>query len=116
MEEYAKTELQLSEEQLQEITGGCAQCVANMSQTIKHENNYQKHLAQAGSLGDLTAQTPQELRQAAVHLNMAADQKEQSNNLWNQVVATGHLDALKRAVGPRYSKNGHVVEESYKWP
>ncbi len=100
MEEDAKTELQLSEEQLQEITGGCSQCVANMGQAIKHDNNYKNHLAQAGSLGNPQAQTPQELRQAAVHLNMAAYHKEQSNNLWNEVVATGHLDALKRAVGP----------------
>jgi hypothetical protein len=36
MEENAKTERQLSKEQLQEITGGCGQCLQDITQASHH--------------------------------------------------------------------------------
>ena len=37
MEENTKAELHLSEEQLQDITGGCGQCLKDMTQIARHE-------------------------------------------------------------------------------
>ncbi len=38
MEKNVQTELQLGEEQLQEIAGGCAQCMADLAKATSHQD------------------------------------------------------------------------------
>ena len=52
MEEYAKTEQDISEEQLHQITGGCGQCKADLSQAAKHQAYAKTYSQLSDTAGD----------------------------------------------------------------
>ncbi len=94
MEEHAKAELHLSEEQLQAITGGCGQCTADLARASEQSALANYHNTKVASL---TAQVPhmqniqdlqalQRLTQA--HINQASRHNQQFQNLLNGVVAS----------------------------
>lgn len=61
MEKNIQTELDLREEQLQEITGGCSQCTADRNKFAFHQNQAQdlsqlSRTAQQTGLTDIAAQ------------------------------------------------------------
>lgn len=93
MEKNAKTDLQLSEEQLQEITGGCAQCVADVSHATHRltiAKGYAKISNTAAAKGKDTT-LYDKLRNG--HVNAAI-------NLMEGVSARGHLDLLPSSPEP----------------
>jgi hypothetical protein len=87
IEENAKIEQELSEEQLQVITGGCAQCTADVKQI-----NHHLTLATAyGKISDTAAARGKDRTLYEKFLNGHADAAE---NLMDGLLARGHRNPL----------------------
>ncbi len=83
MEKNVKTEIELSEEHLQEITGGCAQCLADLRTAAHLQNRARGSIeganaaAQIGKIGGNTGAL-------ALH-NRAQTYMQQARNLLGRV-------------------------------
>jgi hypothetical protein len=85
MKKHIKTELQLNQKQLQEITGGCAQCVTDISQAGRHQTfaNSYTNLSQ-------TATTYGKANEAKRYLNLARGHFQAARTLLQKVADRGH--------------------------
>ena len=83
MEENIYSELKLDEEELQEITGGCATCTAQLSKAADHANfseAYEKIAARAEAKG----------KDPTSYNNLAKGHLDASKKLLAEVVWRGH--------------------------
>jgi len=87
MEENTKTELQLSEEQMQEITGACAQCVADVSQATHR-------LTIARGYAQISVNAAAKGKDTTLYNNLRNGHVNAAINLLEGIAARGHLDAL----------------------
>jgi bacteriocin-like protein len=83
MEENAKTELELSEEQLQEITGGCALCGADQEQVIHH-------LTIAKAYTTISGTAAAKGKGTTLYDNLRQGHVTAAINLLDRILARGH--------------------------
>jgi hypothetical protein len=91
-----EVELELSEEQMQEITGGCTQCTADLAKVFAHRstavqhmeyaNNALRHVNQSQGLTDKIFFE----KTADGHLEFANAELNKAHNLYTQIIARGH--------------------------
>ncbi len=86
MEKHVKTELHLSEEQLQAITGGCKECAADLDKVATHHFSADTHLT---LFKNFTEQGHEIL--ARLHLDAATEQNQAAKALLQRIVERGHL-------------------------
>ena len=87
MENNGKTELELNEEQLQDITGGCAQCDADNAQVRIQHATANRHIEQAAEQ-DLIG-TQRSKQKARGLRNAAADAINVAQTYLNRIAARG---------------------------
>jgi hypothetical protein len=102
MEKQAKIELDLSEEQLQAITGGCGQCKADLSQAAKHQTYAKTYSQLSDTAGDNGL-----LSEAVRYHNESIKESEKAQTLLEGVAGRGvHFGAL-----PLPSKRGPDIQK-----
>ena len=97
MEKNAKIELELGDEQLQAITGGCASCRGHAKHLNFHtrQAEQQQALAQDATQLGLTDQALQHEAKASYHIEKAQGQKRKLDELGAVHVLEGWLAAKK---------------------
>jgi hypothetical protein len=97
MKNDTNVEVDLIEEQLQEITGGCAQCTADRAQILGSRSTAAQHLEYAN---DAIQHVNQSLNHedkiffeniANNHLNDANDELKMAHLLTGEIAARGHM-------------------------
>jgi hypothetical protein len=91
MEMHVWMKQDLSEEQLQEITGGCDHCGPLQEKARFHSSQAIYHSTQAGNIAGQIFQTPQAQEEAnkqmTTHLNHVTYHNEQLSNIMTQINA-----------------------------
>ena len=82
MEESAASELQLSEEQLQAITGGCGQCLEDLLEATHYNGIARAHIGLAGA-----AMVGGQHNEAMQYMDVADDAYERAQALIKRVEA-----------------------------
>jgi hypothetical protein len=105
VKKHSRMERQLSEEQMQDVTGGCSTCVGKLGQAIEHQNKYTSYSTKVTNLIKQAQDAPPQDRPhlallTTANLVNANYHQEQRDKILNEVQATGHLPALRRALGP----------------
>jgi hypothetical protein len=103
MEENTKTEQHLNdlnEEQLQEVTGACAECVTDLTHVVSHQN-----FARTNTDLSEAATHSAAINTATQHLKLADIQARKAQILMDRVAARGHLQYIPPSLPPRIKWN-----------
>ncbi len=96
MEKHVKTELHLSEEHLQAITGGCAQCVADLEKAAVHQHyaNFYNNKTTQAEMMKIGSSTPEEAQKYTrlqdTYDGLTALHAKAADVLIDRVAARGH--------------------------
>ena len=84
MEKDTKTKQHLSEEQLQDVTGGCGQCEADLAGAAGHQEMASGYHTLSKTATDLGM-----IPEAREHLHLAMQHSEEARTLLERVAARG---------------------------